>query len=98
MWSNTTAIFTRINGFLCPSDTPPGWPAITAYRGHGSGRNYFASVGSSLEFSNAQTGGPPNGLFSYIKTGYGRPRDPRGDHRRHEQHDRFRRMDHRRRQ
>jgi prepilin-type N-terminal cleavage/methylation domain-containing protein/prepilin-type processing-associated H-X9-DG protein len=73
MWSNTTAIFTRISGFLCPSDTPPSWPAITAYTGTAPGVNYFASVGSGLEFSNAQTGGPPNGIFSYIATGYGAP-------------------------
>ena len=73
MWSNSTAIFTRINGFLCPSDSPPGWPAITAYPGTAPGVNYFASVGSGLEFSNAQTGGLPNGIFSYIATGYASP-------------------------
>ncbi|MGP0063906.1 MAG: DUF1559 domain-containing protein [Isosphaeraceae bacterium] len=73
MWANTTAIFTRLSGFLCPSDTPPGWPAITAYAGTAPGVNYFASVGSGLEFSNLQTGGPPNGIFSYVATGYGAP-------------------------
>jgi prepilin-type N-terminal cleavage/methylation domain-containing protein/prepilin-type processing-associated H-X9-DG protein len=73
MWANTTAIFTRISGFLCPSDTPPGWPAITAYTGTAPGVNYFASVGSGLEFSTAQAGGPPNGIFSYIAKGYGAP-------------------------
>ena len=30
------------------------------------GNNYFASVGSSLEFASRQTSGPPNGPFSYI--------------------------------
>jgi prepilin-type N-terminal cleavage/methylation domain-containing protein/prepilin-type processing-associated H-X9-DG protein len=69
MWSNTTAIFTRINGFLCPSDTAPAWPAITAYTGTAPGVNYFASVGSGLEFSAAQTGGAPNGIFYYVLTG-----------------------------
>jgi prepilin-type N-terminal cleavage/methylation domain-containing protein/prepilin-type processing-associated H-X9-DG protein len=73
MWSNTTAIFTRINGFLCPSDNAPSWPAITAYTGTAPGVNYFASVGSSLEFDNSQTGGAPNGIFYYIKTGSAGP-------------------------
>jgi prepilin-type processing-associated H-X9-DG protein len=73
MWSNTTAAFTRISGFLCPSDTPPSWQAITNYKGTAPGVNYFASVGSGLEFSNVQTGGLPNGIFSYIATGYGPP-------------------------
>jgi prepilin-type N-terminal cleavage/methylation domain-containing protein/prepilin-type processing-associated H-X9-DG protein len=69
MYTNSTAIFTRIDGFLCPSDVAPSWPAITAYPGTAPGVNYFASVGSGLEFSGAQTGGPPNGIFYYVPTG-----------------------------
>jgi len=65
-----TVTLTRISGFLCPSDSPPNWllssasaplPNYTA-----PGNNYFASVGSSLEFASRQTAGPPNGPFSYI--------------------------------
>jgi prepilin-type N-terminal cleavage/methylation domain-containing protein/prepilin-type processing-associated H-X9-DG protein len=69
VWINSTAIHTRIGGFLCPSDQPPTWPTITVDTSIAPGVNYFASVGSGLEFSGAQTGGPPNGLFYYVTTG-----------------------------
>jgi prepilin-type N-terminal cleavage/methylation domain-containing protein/prepilin-type processing-associated H-X9-DG protein len=69
VWTNSTAIHTRILGFLCPSDTPPSWPTITVDKDTAPGVNYFASVGSGLEFSAKQTGGPPNGLFYYTPTG-----------------------------
>jgi prepilin-type N-terminal cleavage/methylation domain-containing protein/prepilin-type processing-associated H-X9-DG protein len=67
---NSTVSITRISTFLCPSDTPPSWLLTTAsaplpsYRAPGN--SYFASVGSSLEFTSRQTGGPPNGPFSYV--------------------------------
>jgi prepilin-type N-terminal cleavage/methylation domain-containing protein/prepilin-type processing-associated H-X9-DG protein len=73
VWINSTAIHTRIAGFLCPSDTPPSWPTITVDTSTAPGTNYFASVGSSLEFDSSRTGGPPNGIFAYIKQGGGRP-------------------------
>jgi prepilin-type N-terminal cleavage/methylation domain-containing protein/prepilin-type processing-associated H-X9-DG protein len=69
VWTNSTSIHTRITGFLCPSDTPPSWPTITVDKDTAPGVNYFASVGSGLEFSAKQTGGPPNGLFYYTPTG-----------------------------
>jgi prepilin-type N-terminal cleavage/methylation domain-containing protein/prepilin-type processing-associated H-X9-DG protein len=69
VWTNSTAIHTRISGFLCPSDSPPSWPTITVDKDTAPGVNYFASVGSGLEFSAKQTGGPPNGLFYYSPTG-----------------------------
>jgi prepilin-type processing-associated H-X9-DG protein len=69
VWINSTAIHTRISGFLCPSDNPPTWPTITVDTSTAPGVNYFASVGSGLEFSAKQTGGPPNGLFYYTPTG-----------------------------
>ncbi len=65
--SNSTAARTVLNMFLCPSDTPPGW-AINRDTGQSftsPGNSYFASMGSTLEFTAAQTGGPPNGLFPY---------------------------------
>ena len=63
--ANSTVVTTRLNGFLCPSDTPPSWTMnpITAYTGRAAGNSYFASVGSSLEFASSETGGPPNGIF-----------------------------------
>jgi prepilin-type N-terminal cleavage/methylation domain-containing protein len=67
--TNHTVHATRLNVFLCPSNSPPAWliegtnsqlENITA-----PGNNYFASVGSSLEFDVSWTGGPPNGVFAY---------------------------------
>jgi prepilin-type N-terminal cleavage/methylation domain-containing protein/prepilin-type processing-associated H-X9-DG protein len=69
-YANVTVTITRLTAFLCPSDTPPNWNMVSAsdplpnYRAPGN--NYFASVGSSLEFASRQTSGPPNGPFSYI--------------------------------
>ncbi len=69
-YANSTVTITRLDAFLCPSDTPPSWNLSSAsqplpsYRAPGN--NYFASLGSSLEFTSRQTGGPPNGPFSYI--------------------------------
>jgi prepilin-type processing-associated H-X9-DG protein len=70
VYANTTVTITRLNAFLCPSDTPPNWNLSSAsaplpnYRAPGN--SYFASVGSSLEFASRQTSGPPNGPFSYV--------------------------------
>ena len=69
-YANVTVSITRVSTFLCPSDTPPSWNLTSAsaplpnYRAPGN--NYFASVGSSLEFTSRQTNGPPNGPFSYV--------------------------------
>jgi prepilin-type N-terminal cleavage/methylation domain-containing protein len=95
VWINSTAIHTRVNGFLCPSDTPPSWPTITVDKSIAPGNNYFASVGSSLEFDNSRAAERD---FRLHQDGRRRPRDPLGDHRRHEQHDRLRRVAGRRRQ
>jgi prepilin-type N-terminal cleavage/methylation domain-containing protein/prepilin-type processing-associated H-X9-DG protein len=68
--ANATINQTVVSVFLCPSDTPPNY----LYKGHSlgalraPGNNYFASVGSSLEFDGNQTGGPPNGPFEYVNT------------------------------
>jgi len=74
--ANSTVTVSRVSTFLCPSDSPP------AYLGTGTapinaltapGNNYFASLGSSLEWGAypgpikgpAQTpSGPPNGPFN----------------------------------
>jgi prepilin-type N-terminal cleavage/methylation domain-containing protein/prepilin-type processing-associated H-X9-DG protein len=66
--SNSTAAKTVLNMFLCPSDTPPTWPINrdTGQSFMSPGNSYFASMGSTLEFSAGQTGGPPNGLFPFI--------------------------------
>jgi prepilin-type processing-associated H-X9-DG protein len=65
--ANSTAAKSVLNMFLCPSDTPPNWP-INRTNGQSypsPGNNYFASMGSTLEFNAKQTGGPPNGLFPF---------------------------------
>jgi len=67
---NATVSITRINSFLCPSATPPGWLMASASAPlsnyNGPGNNYFGSLGSSLEFAAQQTGGPPNGPIYYV--------------------------------
>ncbi len=73
VWINSTAIHTRISSFLCPSDTAPTWPTITVDTSIAPGVNYFASVGSSLEFTDNQSSGPPNGIFFHVRDGQGAP-------------------------
>jgi prepilin-type N-terminal cleavage/methylation domain-containing protein/prepilin-type processing-associated H-X9-DG protein len=74
---NGTVTETRISAFLCPSSP---LPTFTLWAGSSNaspqstlptapGTNYFASMGSSLEYDAAQTGGPPNGMFYYMSTG-----------------------------
>jgi prepilin-type N-terminal cleavage/methylation domain-containing protein/prepilin-type processing-associated H-X9-DG protein len=67
LWANETACVMRLGVFLCPSSTPPAWtmPGLR-YTAVAPGNNYFASVGSTLEYDSTQTGGPPNGLFGFI--------------------------------
>ena len=74
--ANSTVTSLRLGAFLCPSDTPPnylgtGTAPINALIAPGT--NYFASLGSSLEWGGypgplsgpAQTpNGLPNGLFN----------------------------------
>jgi prepilin-type N-terminal cleavage/methylation domain-containing protein/prepilin-type processing-associated H-X9-DG protein len=65
---NSTVTLTRINSFLCPSSTPPGWNIIKLTNVSGQrapGNNYFASWGSTLEFDATKTNGAPNGVFQY---------------------------------
>jgi prepilin-type N-terminal cleavage/methylation domain-containing protein/prepilin-type processing-associated H-X9-DG protein len=68
--AQSTVTTARISMFLCPSDTPPSYNyqghGLTAYRAPGN--NYFASVGSSLEFDGNQTNSPPNGPFQQADT------------------------------
>jgi len=64
--SNSTAAATKMTMFLCPSDTQPSW-AINRDTGQSftsPGNNYYASMGSTLEFAATQAV-PPNGLFPY---------------------------------
>jgi len=93
--ANATVSITRLNAFLCPSDSPPSFLAanasapVTTYTA--TGNNYFACLGSTLEFAGQQNGGPPNGMFQYVGTlGNGRigVRDVRDG-----QHDRLRRVE-----
>jgi prepilin-type N-terminal cleavage/methylation domain-containing protein/prepilin-type processing-associated H-X9-DG protein len=65
--ANQTVTLTRLAQFLCPSDTPPSWNVVASFTsGIAPGNNYFASLGSTLEFDATQTGGPPNGMFQYM--------------------------------
>jgi prepilin-type N-terminal cleavage/methylation domain-containing protein/prepilin-type processing-associated H-X9-DG protein len=68
---NQTVLLSRVHMFLCPSDTWPGWtgsvnPPLTTSTAPGN--NYFASVGSSLEYDNGQAVAP-NGVFSLLTRG-----------------------------
>jgi prepilin-type N-terminal cleavage/methylation domain-containing protein/prepilin-type processing-associated H-X9-DG protein len=64
--ANSTVVVTRLNTFLCPSTPTPGFNlAYYQYAVTAPGNSYFASMGSSLEFSDAQTPGSPNGPFRY---------------------------------
>jgi prepilin-type N-terminal cleavage/methylation domain-containing protein/prepilin-type processing-associated H-X9-DG protein len=60
--AQVTAITTRINSFLCPSNPPP--PG-TYYGTRVSGISYFASVGSSLHWVGASGNSSPNGIFMH---------------------------------
>jgi prepilin-type N-terminal cleavage/methylation domain-containing protein/prepilin-type processing-associated H-X9-DG protein len=70
--ANATVSITRVTTFLCPSDTWPSWNAGSSSAPVGnftaSGNNYFANLGSTLEFAGQQNGGPPNGMFQYVGT------------------------------
>jgi prepilin-type N-terminal cleavage/methylation domain-containing protein/prepilin-type processing-associated H-X9-DG protein len=71
---NITVAISRQNVFLCPSSAPPSWKmsgTAPLNANIGPGNNYFASVGSSLEFYATQTNGPPNGVFQYAGASIG---------------------------
>jgi prepilin-type N-terminal cleavage/methylation domain-containing protein/prepilin-type processing-associated H-X9-DG protein len=61
---------TVLSLFLCPSDVAHNYK----YSGHNLNpytaptNNYFASVGSTLEFDANQSNGPPNGPFTYVNS------------------------------
>lgn len=58
----TTACTTRIQSFLCPSSP---LPTGTNWGRPNPGINYFASVGSSLNWNGGAGSGAPNGIFMY---------------------------------
>ena len=69
---NRTVTVTKINSFVCPSDSA-SWPfasgetaPLPSYAAPGN--SYFACLGSCLEFAGQQSSGPPNGLFQYVGT------------------------------
>jgi prepilin-type N-terminal cleavage/methylation domain-containing protein/prepilin-type processing-associated H-X9-DG protein len=59
--TNTTAMYTVINGFICPSDLPDAVPSL------GAQTNYMANMGSGIVWQSAigvNAGLPdPNGVF-----------------------------------
>jgi prepilin-type N-terminal cleavage/methylation domain-containing protein/prepilin-type processing-associated H-X9-DG protein len=68
---NSTVMVTRVNAFLCPSCPPPTYPTSGfAFTNTAPGNNYFASCGSTLEYSDGQGAGTPNGPFRYEPPGY----------------------------
>ena len=70
-YANATVSLTRLAAFLCPSDTPPtnvGIINAPLNTMTATGCNYFACMGSTLEFAGQQNGGPPNGMFQYVGT------------------------------
>ena len=69
-FANSTVALTRLTVFLCPSATWPTFVGTGLAAGPYTsfpvtGNSYFASMGSSLEYNAAFTGGPPNGLFYF---------------------------------
>jgi prepilin-type N-terminal cleavage/methylation domain-containing protein/prepilin-type processing-associated H-X9-DG protein len=69
---NGTVTLTRLDAFLCPSDTAPNWNGtddVPMTTNRAPGNSYFASYGSSLEYDASYTGGPPNGLFTLARGG-----------------------------
>jgi prepilin-type N-terminal cleavage/methylation domain-containing protein/prepilin-type processing-associated H-X9-DG protein len=67
---NSTVSSKRLNVFLCPSCPLPAFNIFGAgYTAVAPGNNYFASLGSTLEFAGNQTSGPPNGVFQYNQNG-----------------------------
>ncbi|MGC8643418.1 MAG: DUF1559 domain-containing protein [Isosphaeraceae bacterium] len=65
-----TATTTRIATFLCPSSP---LPTGTMYNQPNPGNNYFASIGSSINWNGAAGSAAPNGIFMYGGTD---PSDP----------------------
>jgi len=65
---NQTVTASRLNGFLCPSDSPPSYDifVIMDYHATAPGNSYFASIGSSLDWNASDSGSAPNGIFSYL--------------------------------
>jgi prepilin-type N-terminal cleavage/methylation domain-containing protein/prepilin-type processing-associated H-X9-DG protein len=69
---NGTVTQTRLTAFLCPSDTAPAWNGtedVPFTTNVAPGNNYFASIGSTLEYDASFTGGPPNGIFGLFRGG-----------------------------
>ncbi|MEA2632847.1 MAG: hypothetical protein QOE66_3066 [Chloroflexota bacterium] len=72
---NGTVLLTRVSTYLCPSDTRPDWTGSgnTILKNNvAPGNNYFASVGSTLEFDAGQAV-KPNGVFALITKNGGQP-------------------------
>ncbi len=61
---NSTAVATRVLGFLCPSSSPPNSP-IHGWAIPAPGNNYFASVGPSLNYGGYQTEAAASGAFPW---------------------------------
>ncbi len=74
-WANSTTTTTQLNLFLCPSDSPPRWnhqgSGAMFNKARAPGNNYFASLGSTLEFDGTKKNGPPNGVFEFTNSSGG---------------------------
>jgi prepilin-type N-terminal cleavage/methylation domain-containing protein/prepilin-type processing-associated H-X9-DG protein len=72
---NSTVVVSRLSVFLCPSTPPPGFNlAYYRFPSPAPGNSYFASLGSTLEFSDTQTPYNPNGPFHFCPPPYVPPR------------------------
>jgi len=60
--AQVTAVTTRIASLLCPSSP---LPSGTYYQKPRPGNNYFASIGSSINWVGAAGSAAPNGIFMY---------------------------------
>jgi prepilin-type N-terminal cleavage/methylation domain-containing protein/prepilin-type processing-associated H-X9-DG protein len=67
-YMNSTVTTSRLSLFMCPSNGYPSWYmfAVPPSNQVAPGNTYFASLGSTLEFTGDETGGPPNGVFENV--------------------------------
>jgi len=71
-YANSTVGVTRLNIFLCPSSSPPGWnlrSGLTPFAAVAPGCNYFSSTGSNITFLEGNPpghGAPLNGVFHSV--------------------------------
>ena len=68
-YANSTFTTTRLNTFLCPSSTPPGYTQVgLSYTAKLAGEQLLQLVRLEPRIQGRRAGGPPNGSFYYVYT------------------------------